>query len=67
VSTETQAKEGSRPDASADVPVVEDQEDEEPVRVEEPQPAAVAGHDRDDDSSAEGEGGSLRDLFWGDN
>ncbi|MDP9329651.1 MAG: DivIVA domain-containing protein [Actinomycetota bacterium] len=67
VSKETPAEETSHADGSADVPVVEDRQEEEPVRLEEPEPAAVAGHDRDDDSSAEGEGGSLRDLFWGDN
>jgi DivIVA domain-containing protein len=67
VSEESSTEEPSRTEASADVPVVEDRQDKEPVRIEEPQSASVAGRDRDDESSAEREGGSLRDLFWGDN
>lgn len=59
------APDEGRPEASAPSTVSETAETQ-PIRIQDPAPASVAGGDRVDEGSAAGGDASLRELFWGE-
>ena len=70
-SRETAAAEDPAPSVSAPPPAAPPPtapmpKADAPVRIEDPEPASVARADRDDETPSEDGGGTLRDLFWGE-
>jgi DivIVA domain-containing protein len=63
---ESAASEPSEPTASEPPGPAAQTPSEEPIRVDEPQPASVSRMDTDDEAPPEGTDRSLRELFWGE-